>query len=186
MLVDSAAAAEGLDPSSVRVVQASVPPGGCGIHDGRTWHGSGPNRSDKQPRRGLGIHFIPAHAIFDPRIVPSRRGKLFRHPSASGEADGDETVALPDHLAPPHWLSTAQANAYTARCTAIDAVMSGRCDTILRILLSQPAVSVGLGRAESLVLAATCHVAHAATLMWDEPIRIKQAALATDRRAGAM
>lgn len=38
------------------VIQVLVPRGGGSIHDGRTWHGSGVNRS-KRHRRGMGIHF---------------------------------------------------------------------------------------------------------------------------------
>ena len=36
--------------------------GGMAIHDGLTWHGSEKNNSDTNPRRGLGIHFIPSDA----------------------------------------------------------------------------------------------------------------------------
>jgi hypothetical protein len=32
--------------------------GGISIHDGRTWHGSKENQTD-QPRRGIGLHFVP-------------------------------------------------------------------------------------------------------------------------------
>jgi len=45
----------------VDIVQVLVPQGGGSIHDGRTWHGSAVNRSQR-PRRGLGIHFGPKGA----------------------------------------------------------------------------------------------------------------------------
>ncbi len=38
--------------------------GGAGVHNGRLWHGSGKNESATLPRRGLGIHFVPACARF--------------------------------------------------------------------------------------------------------------------------
>jgi len=59
-LLDDAARREGLDPSELIISKVSVRPGGCGIHDGRCWHGSGPNKSKTCPRRGIGIHFVPA------------------------------------------------------------------------------------------------------------------------------
>eukprot|EP00501_MAST-03F_sp_TOSAG23-6_P001856 GSMAST32.ASY1.ANO1.1934.1 assembled CDS len=63
-LLDSAALLEGIDPDDVEIVTVKVCKGGCSIHNGKTWHGSGPNTSSKFPRRGLGIHFIPANAEF--------------------------------------------------------------------------------------------------------------------------
>ena len=63
-LLHDAAKREGIaDPSSqLQITTLTVKAGGCGIHDGRLWHGSGPNLSEIKPRRGLGIHFIPADA----------------------------------------------------------------------------------------------------------------------------
>jgi hypothetical protein len=46
------------------VSMAGLSAGCVSIHNGRTWHGSGPNQSRTRPRRGLGLHFIPAHARF--------------------------------------------------------------------------------------------------------------------------
>ena len=63
-LMHDAAMREGLDVKQLRVHQVNVKAGGCGIHDGRTWHGSDKNKSNKIPRRGLGIHFVPANAKF--------------------------------------------------------------------------------------------------------------------------
>ena len=48
----------------LHIHQVNVPAGGGAIHNGKTWHGSDRNRSTKQPRRGLGIHFVPACAQF--------------------------------------------------------------------------------------------------------------------------
>ena len=46
------------------ITTVAVPAGGCGIHNGRLWHGSDRNASPNRPRRGLGIHFCPAEARF--------------------------------------------------------------------------------------------------------------------------
>jgi len=35
--------------------------GGVGIHDGRCFHGSGPNKSNRV-RRAIGVHFIRSDA----------------------------------------------------------------------------------------------------------------------------
>jgi ectoine hydroxylase-related dioxygenase (phytanoyl-CoA dioxygenase family) len=43
---------------------AGLTAGGISIHDGRTWHGSGKNESKSRPRRGLGLHFVPAEVRF--------------------------------------------------------------------------------------------------------------------------
>jgi len=50
-------------PKQAQVYEVSVKAGGCGIHDGRLWHGSGQNKSRTRPRRGIGIHFIQERAI---------------------------------------------------------------------------------------------------------------------------
>lgn len=62
-----AAAKVGKDPEIVPVV---VPKGGGSFHHGWTWHGSGPNRSDR-PRRTLVTHCISSEA----RFVPARIGQ---------------------------------------------------------------------------------------------------------------
>ncbi|CUE77903.1 phytanoyl-CoA dioxygenase, putative [Bodo saltans] len=38
--------------------------GGFSIHNGNTWHGSGPNVTN-QYRRGIGLHFIPGDVVFN-------------------------------------------------------------------------------------------------------------------------
>ena len=63
-LLRDAARREGLDPTSLEIRRLAVRCGGVGIHDGRLWHGSGANTTRDKPRRGLGIHFIPADARF--------------------------------------------------------------------------------------------------------------------------
>ena len=65
-LLHDAARREGVaDPAaSLHIERLRVAKGGAGIHNGRLWHGSGKNASSTRPRRGLGIHFVPASARF--------------------------------------------------------------------------------------------------------------------------
>ena len=77
----------------------SNPNQGASLHDGRTWHGSGPNDSAAAPRRGLGIHFVPACATFAPG---AELGKLWAPLKQPG------TDALPDDLLPVTWVPSQQ------------------------------------------------------------------------------
>ncbi len=62
LLYDAARRAGIANPETELALETvSVRAGGCAIHDGRVWHGSGRNSSSR-PRRGLGIHFVPACA----------------------------------------------------------------------------------------------------------------------------
>ena len=64
-LLHSAAEREGLDPESLEIVSmAGLKAGSLSIHNGRIWHGSGKNNSKTKPRRGLGLHFVPANVRF--------------------------------------------------------------------------------------------------------------------------
>eukprot|EP00439_Symbiodinium_sp_Y106_P056159 s546_g7.t2 len=63
-LMADAAKREGFRLEEVELISVLVPQGGAGIHDGRTWHGSGDNKSQGNCRRGLGIHFVPADVAF--------------------------------------------------------------------------------------------------------------------------
>ena len=77
-LLYSAAKLEGIEQpeSSLQIVSmAGLGLGGITIHNGRTWHGSGKNRSTDRPRRGLGLHFVPAEVKF---TVDARKSKLWR------------------------------------------------------------------------------------------------------------
>ena len=42
-------------------------PGDMVIHDGYTWHYSGPNKVEGYTRRGISVRFITDEAVFDPR-----------------------------------------------------------------------------------------------------------------------
>ena len=38
------------------------------VHDGFTWHYSGPNTIEGHTRRGLSVRFITDEAVFEPRL----------------------------------------------------------------------------------------------------------------------
>ncbi|MEZ5667465.1 MAG: phytanoyl-CoA dioxygenase family protein [Alphaproteobacteria bacterium] len=77
---DLAAAARAIGETP-RFVPVEVPAGGCAVHAGATWHGSGPNRGDR-PRRALVAHCLSSEARFHPTEVSyiysryRRRGSL--------------------------------------------------------------------------------------------------------------
>jgi ectoine hydroxylase-related dioxygenase (phytanoyl-CoA dioxygenase family) len=60
---DSARAA-GLEPPEP--VKLEVRAGDAVIHDGRTWHGSGPNRRADRMRRSIGVHLLSSETRFRP------------------------------------------------------------------------------------------------------------------------
>lgn len=70
-LLRSAADRAGIDEFEV-ISMAGLGAGGISIHDGRTWHGSKKNDSKTRPRRGLGIHFVPAEVRFTKDAKKSR------------------------------------------------------------------------------------------------------------------
>lgn len=57
-LLYNTAEIEGIEAEKVCIERVLARPGGLSIHNGRTWHGSGPNTSSGM-RRGVGIHFVP-------------------------------------------------------------------------------------------------------------------------------
>jgi ectoine hydroxylase-related dioxygenase (phytanoyl-CoA dioxygenase family) len=82
--------------------EVNVRAGGCGIHNGRLWHGSGRNSSRTKPRRGLGVHFVPADAVF--RDVSSRATLAARQAFGNGGgAATSASAALDDALFPVTW-----------------------------------------------------------------------------------
>ena len=101
-LMHDAARREGVDDprASLRVERLLVRAGGAGIHNGRLWHGSAKNASASRPRRGLGIHFVPAEARFrdaDANTTLAHRCRA---------ADGSNTLpveSFPITWSPPAW-----------------------------------------------------------------------------------
>jgi ectoine hydroxylase-related dioxygenase (phytanoyl-CoA dioxygenase family) len=72
-LLYSAAEREGVDPQQLDFVSmAGLKAGGMSIHHGKVWHGSSKNNSKNRPRRGLGMHFVPAEARFTSEASHSR------------------------------------------------------------------------------------------------------------------
>jgi hypothetical protein len=75
-LLWSAARREGMDLESLQFVSmAGTRRGGLSIHHGKIWHGSPKNSSRAKPRRGLGLHFVPACVRF---TADASRSKLWR------------------------------------------------------------------------------------------------------------
>lgn len=79
----AAAAAVGRTPEFVSV---EVPPGGCAIHAGATWHGSGPNRT-ANPRRALVTHCVSSEATFHPTGISYIYSRYKRRASLDMDED---------------------------------------------------------------------------------------------------
>ncbi len=77
-LLWSAAEREGINPDDLEIVSMrGLKRGGMSIHHGRCWHGSGENKSKSKPRRGLGIHFVPANVRFTAEASHSKLWKSY-------------------------------------------------------------------------------------------------------------
>jgi phytanoyl-CoA hydroxylase len=74
---------EAKDLIRIEVVVAGA--GGGSIHNGRTFHGSGPNVTENQFRRGIGIHYVRGDAKFKTKKVTVLKRKTVRD-----ESDGTE------------------------------------------------------------------------------------------------
>jgi hypothetical protein len=98
-LLDDAARREGLEPAQLVLQPALVGRGGAGIHNGRTWHGSGPNDSATRSRRGVGLHFVPAEC--DSFKAGVAVGPLWRK-----YVPQDGSLRLPDADFPVTWQPT--------------------------------------------------------------------------------
>ena len=68
------------------IVHVEVPAGGCALHAGATWHGSGPNKST-QSRRALVAHCISAIAKFHPSEISYIYNRYKRHDTLSMDED---------------------------------------------------------------------------------------------------
>lgn len=77
-LLKSAAEREGIRFEDLRFVSmAGLQRGGLSIHHGKIWHGSARNASRTKPRRGLGLHFVPANVRFTAEASKSRLWKSY-------------------------------------------------------------------------------------------------------------
>jgi hypothetical protein len=82
-LLQSAAELEGLNLADLEIVSmAGLKAGGLSIHDGKVWHGSSKNASQTRPRRGLGMHFVPANVRF---TADANRSSLWKPYVADAE-----------------------------------------------------------------------------------------------------
>jgi ectoine hydroxylase-related dioxygenase (phytanoyl-CoA dioxygenase family) len=118
-LLYSAAERQGLDVNQLEIVSmAGLPKGSISIHDGRTWHGSGKNESRHRPRRGLGLHFIPAQARFTPEAAHSRLWKRYVMVEGGNNSDNNNNnqplnttqIPLPDEDFPVTWRPDMMTN----------------------------------------------------------------------------
>jgi ectoine hydroxylase-related dioxygenase (phytanoyl-CoA dioxygenase family) len=97
-LLESAAARQGIGRVDI-VSMAGLPRGSISIHNGRTWHGSGGNQSADRPRRGLGLHFVPANVRFTEQATKSVLWKPYLH----GREEEPESIELPEEDFPIAW-----------------------------------------------------------------------------------
>lgn len=145
-LLHDAARREGIDDpaASLEIITLAVRKGGCGIHNGRLWHGSGANASATKPRRGLGIHFVPA----DARFAHAAGSTLAHHLRPPAEAAATE---MSEALFPITWPPPAAPTALPLRADA---------GTTPRIRGGGPALGVSTGYPASTAAAPRAH-AHA-------------------------
>lgn len=103
-LLYSAAKMEGIeDPESTLeiVSMAGLKAGGLSIHHGKCWHGSGKNRSKDRPRRGVGLHFVPAEVRW---TADARKSKLWNAYVPDDLEDNDlPNIALSEEDFPLVW-----------------------------------------------------------------------------------
>ncbi len=81
----AAATAAGVDHPQVAPIEIAA--GGCVVHHGRTWHGSGRNRTAARVRRSLAVHLLPANA----RFRPEGAGYIFGRYQRVGDTAMDES-----------------------------------------------------------------------------------------------
>lgn len=51
--------------ANIEPVPFEIKKGQVGYHHCLTWHGSGPNRSDRK-RRAIAVHYMPGHVYYEP------------------------------------------------------------------------------------------------------------------------
>ena len=134
-----AAKNSGHDPDELEYISTSgLKAGGLSIHDGRTWHGSGPNASpffrpitadnkalrghssnsspNPRPRRGIGIHYVPANARWKSDLAVGSQiwgryvdGDTWGNSSDSGNCNSNgELEQLNDTFFPIAWSPSSR------------------------------------------------------------------------------
>ena len=99
-LLKSAALRAGESDELVVESMLGLAAGGISIHDGRTWHGSGPNSCENRPRRGLGLHFVPAKVKFTAEAAKSRLWRSY----LEGQSVEPSEIDLPEDDFPITWM----------------------------------------------------------------------------------
>ena len=107
-----AAARAGVVPEAVRV---EVPAGGGVFHHGRTFHGSGTNRTDA-PRRALASHCMSSEARYHPTNVGNIYGRYKRA----------ESVEMDESFFPVLWTENGYRSAF------LDGYLGEVPDTVVR------------------------------------------------------
>eukprot|EP00980_Cylindrotheca_fusiformis_P018674 scaffold6219_cov146-Cylindrotheca_fusiformis.AAC.9 len=93
-LLQSAATLEGLSLKDLDIVSmAGLKAGGLSIHDGKVWHGSNKNASSARPRRGLGMHFVPANVRF---TADANRSSLWKSYVAGTDSPSEVELSEED------------------------------------------------------------------------------------------
>jgi len=107
-LLNSAALLEGItDPSSSLEIYTTsgLRAGGISVHNGKVWHGSGKNCSGDRPRRGLGLHYVPAEVRFTKEAAKSKLWKIYLPDDIICDEDATG-VDLPEGDFPVVWRPT--------------------------------------------------------------------------------
>lgn len=135
-LLYDAARREGIkDPeASLRIERLSVKMGGCGIHNGRLWHGSGKNASANRPRRGLGIHYVPAEARFRDASANTTLAHRDRAPDGSNELP---TKSFPIVWAPAGEHSRLLTNHQGAADDGVTLSLRQRCIGAVELIIAK-------------------------------------------------
>ena len=99
-LVKDAALKEGItDFSTLDIISmAGLRAGSLSIHHGKLWHGSPKNTSTFKPRRGIGLHFVPADVKF---TLEARHSKLWsKYVTATKTKDSEDVDDHNDDIDP--------------------------------------------------------------------------------------
>jgi ectoine hydroxylase-related dioxygenase (phytanoyl-CoA dioxygenase family) len=100
-LLYSAAKLEGINVTTLEIASMSgLKAGGISIHHGKCWHGSGKNRSKDCPRRGLGLHFVPAEVKW---TQEAKRSKLWKRYIPDVSDEDLANTELSDDIFPIVW-----------------------------------------------------------------------------------
>eukprot|EP01013_Petalomonas_cantuscygni_P010222 TRINITY_DN23254_c0_g1_i1.p1 TRINITY_DN23254_c0_g1~~TRINITY_DN23254_c0_g1_i1.p1 ORF type:complete len:398 (+),score=34.36 TRINITY_DN23254_c0_g1_i1:71-1264(+) len=105
--LELAADAAGVPAADIHVATVRVRAGGCSVHDGNTWHGSGPNTSPTAFRRGIGIHYVHPAAVFEPLREGAVVGRMWARYRPQPRTD----TTTSDACNPPPATSAVGSNA---------------------------------------------------------------------------